>query len=574
MSKKAVIGNELGDGKSLAIDIPRLIETRMLVQANSGGGKSYFIRKLLEETHGHVQQIVLDVEGEFATLREKFDYVLAGKGHDIAADVKTAELLARKTLELEASLIVDLYELQHRDRIRFVKIFLETLTNSPKELWHDVLIVIDEAHLFAPEKGESEAMSAVVDLATRGRKRGFAAVLATQRLSKLHKDVAAECLNKFIGRTSLDIDRKRAADELGFLSQKDSLELRKLKPGQFYAFGPAVSDEVKLIEVGQVKSKHPTRGQRQRTHSPMPTGKIKQILGKLTDLPKAAAEEIEEKSQLRAQAQEFKTRIRDLERELKHRPDPEVPEAKVERLIKQIGASLAKQWMPHLISSNRQIKKLKDVIEGLTEIQLPDTEVLEAMAKMPADVPQTKNVPQKHYGTIVGTKFLDSNGKVESETGRKFHKADRAMLNLFLAAAPKPLTKAQVAGWTGYSINSSTFSNALSNLRAAGLIHGSADHLALAAGREEEAIQILGSEYDPDQTPSIDQWEQKLGKASRELFRVLRAREGQVVTKAELSDLTGYSMDSSTFSNGLSDLCSKKLAKREHGGLKLNEELL
>jgi hypothetical protein len=64
----------------------------MLIQANSGGGKSRAIRQLLEQTHGRVQQLVLDPEGEFATLRERFDYVLAGRG----AEAVATELLMPK----------------------------------------------------------------------------------------------------------------------------------------------------------------------------------------------------------------------------------------------------------------------------------------------------------------------------------------------------------------------------------------------------------------------------------------------------------------------------------------------
>ena len=63
-------------GKSLNLNVQRLIETRLLLQANSGGGKSWALRRILEQTHGDVQQIVIDVEDEFHTLREKYDYVL------------------------------------------------------------------------------------------------------------------------------------------------------------------------------------------------------------------------------------------------------------------------------------------------------------------------------------------------------------------------------------------------------------------------------------------------------------------------------------------------------------------
>jgi DNA helicase HerA-like ATPase len=60
---------------------------------------------------------------------------------------------------------------------------------------------------------------------SQGRKRGFAGIIATQRLSKLHKDAAAEANNVIIGRTWLDADQVRAGDALG-LSKADRLKLR------------------------------------------------------------------------------------------------------------------------------------------------------------------------------------------------------------------------------------------------------------------------------------------------------------------------------------------------------------
>src|SRR6266436_8302518 len=102
--------------QSVSIDLPTLLDTRLLVQANSGGGKSWLLRRILEQSQGKVQQIVIDLEGEFATLREKYDYVLAGKDGDTPADPKSAALLARKLLELNVSAIIDLYELHYHER--------------------------------------------------------------------------------------------------------------------------------------------------------------------------------------------------------------------------------------------------------------------------------------------------------------------------------------------------------------------------------------------------------------------------------------------------------------------------
>ena len=90
------------------IHLPTMIDSRVLVCANSGGGKSYAARKLLEETHGKVMSIVLDSEGEFKTLREKYDFLLIGEGGDVPLSMQSAHLLPEKLLELNVSTIVDI----------------------------------------------------------------------------------------------------------------------------------------------------------------------------------------------------------------------------------------------------------------------------------------------------------------------------------------------------------------------------------------------------------------------------------------------------------------------------------
>lgn len=274
----------------VSLDLDKAIESRILVQANSGGGKSYTIRRFIEQAFGHKQIIVIDPEGEFANMRSRFDFVYAGPGGDAPVESRSAALLARRLLELKASAIIDLYELPPQERKHFVKLFLDSMVNAPKELWHDCFVVLDEAHIFAPEKDQSESLSAVIDMASRGRKRGYCLIPATQRPAKLNKDVAAECNNKLIGRASLDIDRKRAADELGFTSREEILSLRDLEPGEFYCFGPAIGREVVRTVIGEVEVKPPKRGAA-RGHVPTPSAKVKAILSQLTDLPAEAKKE-------------------------------------------------------------------------------------------------------------------------------------------------------------------------------------------------------------------------------------------------------------------------------------------
>src|SRR5690242_7974913 len=76
--------------KNAVIDLDVLMRTRLLIQANSGGGKSWLLRRVAEQLFGKVPVIIIDPEGEFATLREKFGYVLVGKGGETPADIRSA----------------------------------------------------------------------------------------------------------------------------------------------------------------------------------------------------------------------------------------------------------------------------------------------------------------------------------------------------------------------------------------------------------------------------------------------------------------------------------------------------
>ena len=292
------------------IDLARLLESMLLVQAASGGGKSWLIRRLLEQTAGLIQQIIIDPEGEFATLRERHDLVIAAAhGGDALAHPSTARLLAERLLETNVSAVIDLYDLKvgkkngkpFDERAQFVEIFIDTIVNAPKRLWHPVLIVIDEAHMFCPEVGDSPSAGAVINLSTRGRKRGFCLVAATQRIAQFSKAAAGNLHNKVIGLTSLDVDLRRAAGDLGIPFSEARTTLRSLNPGEFYAFGPAIGNAPQRMKSGPVKTTHPKAGQRLLQPPPKPTAAIKAILPQLADLPKEAEEEARTVEQLRVE---------------------------------------------------------------------------------------------------------------------------------------------------------------------------------------------------------------------------------------------------------------------------------
>lgn len=293
LKTEILMGSGGAGSYAVALDIPKLIDTRLLVTGNSGSGKSYMLRRLIEQAFGKVQVIVLDPEGEFATLREKYGFLLAGKGGEVQADPRAAALMARRLVELSVNAVIDLYELHLYERRRFVKLFIESLIDLPKELYKPVLVILDEAHLFAPQgKDQAESRNAVIDLMTRGRKRGICGILATQRLSKLDKDAAAEAKNIFVGGITLPLDQKSAAEMLGLKSRDEWTALRDIPPGNFVAFGPALSHGgVIQLTVSVVGTTHPKAGERHKLGTTATPEAIRKVASELSDLPQKAEEE-------------------------------------------------------------------------------------------------------------------------------------------------------------------------------------------------------------------------------------------------------------------------------------------
>jgi hypothetical protein len=228
-----------------------------LVQGNSGSGKSHLLRRLLEECAGQVQQIVIDPEGDFVTLADAFGHVVIDAG---AYSAREIEALAARVRQHRASVVLALDELEVEAQIRCAALFLTALFDAPREHWYPALVVVDEAQMFAPAAaGEMNdetrrlTLAAMTNLMCRGRKRGLAGIVATQRLAKLAKNVAAEASNFLMGRTFLDIDMQRAADLLG-MDRRQAERIRDLQRGQFLGLGPAISRRPVAVQVGAVRT--------------------------------------------------------------------------------------------------------------------------------------------------------------------------------------------------------------------------------------------------------------------------------------------------------------------------------
>src|SRR5271154_53341 len=268
-------------GAPASLDLEELLATRLLVQGNSGSGKSHLLRRLLEQSAPWVQQAIIDPEGDFVSLTDRFGHLLIDAEDHTERGLQVA---GERALIHRVSTVLNLEGLDAENQMRRAAAFLGGLFEVARDHWYPMLVVVDEAQLFAPavagevsDEARKLSLGAMTNLMCRGRKRGLAGVIATQRLAKLAKNVAAEAANFLMGRTFLDIDMARAADLLG-MERRQADAFRDLERGHFMALGSAIARRPIEISIGTVETAGRGGTPILVPPPPMPAGPVDEIL--------------------------------------------------------------------------------------------------------------------------------------------------------------------------------------------------------------------------------------------------------------------------------------------------------
>ena len=134
------MGLSMGPGAEPArLDLEELLATRLLVQGNSGSGKSHLLRRLLEQSAGLVQQVVIDPEGDFVSLSDRYGHVVVEADGDDAA----LQAIAARVREHRVSAVLSLEGLDPEGQMRAAAAFLGGLFDAEREHWYPVLVVVD-----------------------------------------------------------------------------------------------------------------------------------------------------------------------------------------------------------------------------------------------------------------------------------------------------------------------------------------------------------------------------------------------------------------------------------------------
>ncbi len=519
------------------VDVRKFLDGKLLLQANTGGGKSWAIRRILEQLYDVVPQIILDTEGEFHTLRERFDYILVAKGQQITADYKSAGLLAHKMIESRSSFIIDLFEQTPYEREMFVKNFVEAMTNAPKKLWLPTLLVVDEAQTYAPEGDKTETGRALHDAAFKFRKRHYGILFATPRIAALSKNVISACKNKLIGYTSYEGDVKRAAYELGFTTKDQWRSLRDLEPGQFFAFGPALSKEVITVQIGSVKTAHGDEGE---VHIEVvkPSERTRKALAVLATVPQTTAQEAKTIQELQGELRAAKGKISSLERDIKSHSH--IDSAEMKRVVEK---NLGTAKMLH----DKELETFKNTLyQKLLKSHGNVFKALESLSKdidalkngrdyeLPSDFKRLKN-EIKIEPAFKGTKWemRDRKGTVVKSDGTGMGDGERKVL--IAIAGVSEITRELVTLTTGYK--TSTRNAYIYRLLQKGYVVLEGDTISAT----DEGRDALGSDYKmlPTGPELARHYLETLPDGERKVFQVLYDA-GIPLSREQISEQTNY----------------------------------
>jgi len=243
------IGDE--DGNPFNISAQKVLSGRTAIIGMSGAGKSHLVGVICEElAENDLPFVIIDPEGEYASLKEKYEVVWAANNPkaDVRLRTQGMEKLASAVVEHRARLVIDTSN--SSNELEVVSRFLNEFYSIESEKKEPIAVIVEEADRFAPQSS-GDVVEELYEISRRGRKRGIGLIIATQRPAMVDKNVLSQCGNQFIGR--LRSERDLNAVSLFFSRSKDVKSLPELERGSFFVMGD-ISPTPALVHIKERKT--------------------------------------------------------------------------------------------------------------------------------------------------------------------------------------------------------------------------------------------------------------------------------------------------------------------------------
>ena len=228
-----------------------------VVMADPRKGKSYTAAKVCEDLCKiGIPFIIIDPEGEYYSLREKFSVLVAGvekvENCDVSVGVEHAELLVNEFLDSKIPMIFDLSSPDVEDEIlhAFLAEFMRVLVREEARVRLPCLVVVDEADEYIPERGHKSRgpdYAQFGKLVKKGGKRGIGTIIISHRPTWVAKDLLAKCQNWILMNQRYKKDLQRLED-LTRIPLKTLMRLKERDVGEALLYGALTGDQVVWVK--------------------------------------------------------------------------------------------------------------------------------------------------------------------------------------------------------------------------------------------------------------------------------------------------------------------------------------
>lgn len=248
-----------------------------------GSGKTGAVARLAEQFACYqVSEVLFDLKGDLSSLvtdRRPDGRHFVPNGF---AGYRGRAPRGRSILQCGLQAVYDLRTWQTPEQMAslicaVVEEMLETVALTPEGELAPCLVFLDEAEYWLPQEQPSylsghtykRLLDAFHMLATMGRSRGLAPVIATQRIAKVNKDIIAQAEMTILMKAVLDIDLKRYHEYFNKMLVSDE-RIRGFAAGEAVVCLPDGSQ--KLTRLYERESLH-------RSHTPHITAALNKFAG-------------------------------------------------------------------------------------------------------------------------------------------------------------------------------------------------------------------------------------------------------------------------------------------------------
>ena len=591
-----LLGHEVDTEKPVTTTIEDTIKNRTLFEGDSGSGKSHFMTVLIEGSDKKSQRLIIDIEGEYFPLKNNFEFLLIGKSNDtIKTDLELnlndiyVDKLALKILEKSIDTIIDLSEYPN-EATHFISILFKSILKHSKVMSRPLLIFVDEAHIFAPEKGSGneESLRAVIEMAKRGRKRGIGIVCGTQAIADFSKNVVRQLRTRFIGNCNYDKDIKTACHYLGFTKEREH-ELTTLgDEHHFFVAGAGLkiagkkpTGVIKIKAIATFTKLYDFKFDKKIRIKDVNPNAIRDLKDIFQDIPQEIEQELDIKEKLKIKVDELtlnavndKKTIEKLQKEVANPKTVNVQE--IEKIENKFNSLLNQK--DSIISAQKSLLTIiQEQLEILGEsITKKAQNLLEETRRIPENTKYQKSEIPTMQTKITEQTESYKDGESDYAEQIELSGPENRILQAIVMRDQHSGTRNQIALLTAYSPNGGAFRNPLSRLKSLELIEYSGN-LLKATEKGKTTIKKYNSEtriLTPRTNEEIQSmWLSKLSGPEKKLLEPLIKAYPESVTKELLAYQTAYSPNGGAFRNPLSRLKSTGLIEYIGNSVRATKEL-